>query len=76
MRANRRLSAFLIATVDKFASLPWVGESGALLGGARNPDNPADPYPTVLGYFNSLRELGGTLRILEEIASAHQEPAP
>jgi hypothetical protein len=30
----RRLPAFLIATLDKFASLPWVGESGALLGGA------------------------------------------
>ena len=30
----RRLPAFLIATVDKFASLPWVGPSGALLGGA------------------------------------------
>ena len=30
----RRLPAFLIATVDKFASLPWVGQSGALLGGA------------------------------------------
>ncbi len=30
----RRLPAFLIATVDKFASLPWVGESGALLRGA------------------------------------------
>ena len=30
----RRLPAFLIATVDKFASLPWTGESGALLGGA------------------------------------------
>lgn len=30
----RRLPAFLIATVDKFASLPWVGESGVLLGGA------------------------------------------
>ena len=30
----RRLPAFLIATVDKFASLPWTGSSGALLGGA------------------------------------------
>ena len=30
----RRLPAFLIATVDKFASLPWTGEAGALLGGA------------------------------------------
>ena len=34
----RRLPAFLIATVDKFASLPWVGESGALLGGADRYD--------------------------------------
>jgi hypothetical protein len=30
----RRLPAFLIATVDKFASLPWVGETGALFGHA------------------------------------------
>ena len=35
-------------------------------GGPRNGDNPADPYMTVLGYFNSLRELGGARRILEE----------
>lgn len=34
----RRLPAFLIATVDKFASLPWVGEAGALLGGADRHD--------------------------------------
>ena len=33
-----RLPAFLIATVDKFASLPWVGVSGALLGGADRHD--------------------------------------
>ena len=44
----RRLPAFLIATVDKFASLPWVGESGLLLGGAERQDangfyGPADP---------------------------------
>ncbi len=35
-------------------------------GGHKNPDNFADPYMTVLGYFNSLRELGGARRILEE----------
>ena len=35
-------------------------------GGTRNRSNPADPYMTVLGYFNSLRELGGARRILEE----------
>jgi len=28
----RRLPAFLIATVDKFASLPWVGETGGFFG--------------------------------------------
>ena len=35
-------------------------------GGDRNPQNPADPYMTTLAYFNSLRELGGARRILEE----------
>ena len=35
-------------------------------GGHENEENPADPYMTVLGYFNSLRELGGARRILEE----------
>jgi len=35
-------------------------------GGNRNHENPADPYMTVLGYFTSLRELGGARRILEE----------
>lgn len=34
----RRLPAFLIATVDKFASLPWMGPSGMLLGGADRYD--------------------------------------
>lgn len=35
-------------------------------GGHKNEENPADPYMTVLSYFNSLRELGGARRILEE----------
>jgi hypothetical protein len=35
-------------------------------GGARDANNPADPYMTLLGYFNSLRELGGTRRIVED----------
>jgi hypothetical protein len=34
----QRLPAFLIATVDKFATLPWVGESGMLLGSADRAD--------------------------------------
>ena len=50
----------------------WLALMGAAerayrdAGGHRNEHNPADPYMTVLGYFNSLRELGGARRILEE----------
>lgn len=45
----RRLPAFLIATVDKFAALPWVGASGAFFGHVDRFDpahgffGPADP---------------------------------
>jgi len=35
-------------------------------GGNQNQQNPVDPYMTVLGYFNSLRELGGARRVIEE----------
>lgn len=50
----------------------WLALMGAAersyrdAGGHNNHENPADPYMTVLGYFNSLRELGGARRILEE----------
>jgi hypothetical protein len=50
----------------------WLALMGAAerayrdAGGHKNPNNPADPYMTVLGYFISLRELGGARRILEE----------
>jgi hypothetical protein len=35
-------------------------------GGEKNPANAADPYMTLVGYFNSLRELGGSRRIVED----------
>jgi hypothetical protein len=50
----------------------WLALMGAAerayrdVGGHKNTENPADPYMTVLGYFISLRELGGARRILEE----------
>ncbi|HVZ65034.1 MAG TPA: DISARM system helicase DrmA [Opitutaceae bacterium] len=34
--------------------------------GGKLPENPVDPYMTLLGYFNSLRELGGSRRIVED----------
>lgn len=45
----RRLPCFLIATVDKFAALPWTGRSGALFGRVERYDEkkgffgPCDP---------------------------------
>ncbi len=36
------------------------------LGGAGSPRNAADPYMTLIGYFNALRELGGSRRIVED----------
>jgi hypothetical protein len=35
-------------------------------GGQKNAANAADPYMTLVGYFNSLRELGGSRRIIED----------
>ena len=35
-------------------------------GGTKADPNPADPYMTLLGYFNSLRELGGARRLIED----------
>lgn len=41
-------------------------------GAPRSPElrNSADPYMTLVGYFNSLRELGGSRRIIEDEVSS------
>ena len=43
------------------AQKEWIAH-----GKDTNSKNPADPYMTLLGYFNSLRELGGSRRIVED----------
>ena len=54
----RRLPCFVIATVDKFANLPWVGETGALFGRVDRYDGGGFYGPTDPGVGKSL---GGCL---------------
>jgi hypothetical protein len=37
-----------------------------------DPKQPADPYMTLVGYFNSLRELGGMRRLVEDEVKPRQ----
>jgi len=46
------------------------GERAGKAGGAGNP---ADAYMTLVGYFNSLRELGGSRRIVEDEVKVRAE---
>ncbi|HUO23053.1 MAG TPA: DISARM system helicase DrmA [Caulobacteraceae bacterium] len=48
----RRLPAFIVATIDKLASLPWVGESGALFG-------QVDRFQAGVGFFGAAEPVGG-----------------
>src|SRR5690606_39069172 len=55
----RRLPAFIIATVDKFAQLPWVGHSGGLFGLVHRYDRNGFYGPMDPGVGRPLN--GGTL---------------
>ena len=47
----RRLPAFMIATVDKFAGVPWEGRSGAFFGQVERHD--------ALGFYGAAEPWGG-----------------
>ena len=66
--ASRRRGATPRCSCARPGSRSWAPPSRRYrdAGGHENQENPADPYMTMLGYFNSLRELGGARRILEE----------
>lgn len=61
---GRSLKVVLLRTY--LAMLSAAKKHYDALGGAANAGNPADPYMTLLGYFNALRELGGSRRIVED----------
>ncbi|WP_417730834.1 DISARM system helicase DrmA [Rosistilla oblonga] len=61
---GRSLKVVLLRTALSIMSAGYYAWSKA--GGDKVPRNPADTYMTLLGYFNSLRELGGSRRIVED----------
>jgi len=61
---GRNLKVVLLRTY--LALIGAAQKQWRLAGGDRTKPNPADPYMTLLGYFNSLRELGGSRRIVED----------
>ncbi|MDF5729102.1 MAG: DISARM system helicase DrmA [Rhizonema sp. PD38] len=56
-----------VVLLRTYLALLGVAQKEWLFSGEnKNFNNPADPYMTLLGYFNSLRELGGSRRIVED----------
>ena len=70
--ARRYVGVFCPGKSPKTA---MVRTYGILLHSARNatavPDAIRDPYNTLVGYFNSLRELGGMIRLLQDDIAAY-----
>jgi hypothetical protein len=56
----RELPCFLIATVDKFAALPWVGKTGMLLGRSVT-------HRTPLGFFGPAGKPPGATALSEQL---------
>lgn len=64
---GRSLKVVLLRT---YLALLGAAQKDWERAGGKNLKNPADPYMTLLGYFNSLRELGGSRRIVEDEVNA------
>ena len=60
---GRSLKVVLLRTALALLS---AGQTLYKQAGGKTVGNAADPYMTLLGYFNSLRELGGSRRIVED----------
>ncbi len=60
---GRSLKVVLLRTALALLS---AGQTLYKQAGGKSQSNPTDPYMTLLGYFNSLRELGGSRRIVED----------
>ena len=65
-RGAKRVSAHVATCLLAAAQHHWLGEYGPRSKKPVGLDNPADTYMTLVGYFNSLRELGGAQRLLQE----------
>ncbi len=63
----RRLPAFLIATVDKFAALPWTGETAGFFRGG-DPDHPRPPDLIIQDELHLISGPLGTMAGLYETA--------
>jgi hypothetical protein len=55
-----------VVMLRSYLALMAAAQKALVTAAAKLADNPADAYMTLLGYFNSLRELGGARRIVED----------
>ena len=65
-----RLPAFMIATADKFAALPWNGQTASFFRGG-DPDNPRPPDLIIQDELHLISGPLGTMAGLYETAIDH-----